>query len=95
MKRFLFLSLEDVEPIALSPVKTSNGDVVYQELVNASHKTGTPIAIVGDKGPDLHCALWAHSELWRGCHPVSLVVKTESVLFVGCLVVELDENIGS
>jgi hypothetical protein len=53
----LTLSLEDVEPIALSPVKTSNGDVVYQQLVNASHKTGTPMAIVGDKGPDLHCGV--------------------------------------
>lgn len=50
----LTLSLEDVEPITLSPVKTSNGDVVYQELMNASDKTGTPVAIVGDKGPDLN-----------------------------------------
>jgi len=54
LKEDLTLSMEDVEPITLSPVKTSNGEVVYQELVNSISKTGIPMAIVGDKGSDLN-----------------------------------------
>lgn len=48
------LSLQDVETIDLSPVKKSNGDIVYEQLTQACDKTGTPLALVGDKGSDLH-----------------------------------------
>jgi len=47
------LSHEDVEPIALWPVKKSNGDVVYQQLEAGIEKTGIPREIVSDHGTDL------------------------------------------
>lgn len=47
------LTLNDVEPIEMIPVKNSNGDVVYEQLKQAANKTGVPRAIVCDQGPDL------------------------------------------
>jgi hypothetical protein len=49
----LTLKHEDVEPIALYPVTTSNGEVVFQQLEETIEKTGLPRAIVADQGPDL------------------------------------------
>jgi len=53
---------EDVEPIALLPVKKSNGPVVYQQLAASVAQTGVPRAIVGDHGSDLK------SGIERFCH---------------------------
>jgi hypothetical protein len=47
------LSHKDVEPIALWPVKKSNGEVVYQQLEAGIEKTGIPREIVSDHGTDL------------------------------------------
>jgi hypothetical protein len=47
------LSQEDVEPIALFPVKQSNGEVVFQQLEDTIPKTGVPREIIGDQGSDL------------------------------------------
>jgi hypothetical protein len=47
------LKHEDVEPITLSPVTQSNGEVVYDQLEKSVKKTGIPRAIVGDYGSDL------------------------------------------
>lgn len=47
------LSHEDVEPIALWPVKKSNGDIVHQQLEAGIEKTGIPREIVSDHGTDL------------------------------------------
>jgi hypothetical protein len=47
------LSHQDVEPIALWPVKKSNGDVVHQQLEAGIEKTGIPREIVSDHGTDL------------------------------------------
>lgn len=47
------LSHEDVEPIALLPVKQSNGEVVWQQLEKTIEKTGVPREIIGDQGTDL------------------------------------------
>src|SRR5712691_612702 len=47
------LSHEDVEPLALVPVKASNGEVVWQQLEATIEKTGVPRAIIGDHGSDL------------------------------------------
>ena len=47
------LTHEDVEPIALLPVKKSNGDIVYEQLKEAEEKTGIPREIISDKGSDL------------------------------------------
>jgi hypothetical protein len=51
------LSHEDVEPIALLPVKKSNGEVVYQQLKETAEKTGVPREIVSDKGTDLSAGI--------------------------------------
>jgi hypothetical protein len=47
------LSQEDAEPIALFPVKQSNGEVVFQQLEDTIPKTGVPREIIGDQGSDL------------------------------------------
>lgn len=44
---------EDVEPIALCPVRQSNGEVVYQQLEDSLERTGLPREILGDQGSDL------------------------------------------
>ena len=49
----LCLKHEDVEPISLIPVKSSNGDIVWQQLEDSVKKTGVPRAIVADHGPDI------------------------------------------
>ena len=49
----LYLNFEDVEPIALFPVRKSNGEIVYEQLKQAAEKTGIPREIVGDHGPDI------------------------------------------
>ena len=51
------LSHEDVEPIALFPVKSSNGDVVFQQLEETIDKTGVPREILGDQGSDLKAGI--------------------------------------
>lgn len=47
------LKHEDVEPIDLVPVTKSNGEIVYQQLEQASKKTGIPAEIIGDHGSDI------------------------------------------
>ncbi len=44
---------EDMEPIAVLPVKKSTGEIVYQQLEAAIARTGVPRQIVGDEGSDL------------------------------------------
>jgi hypothetical protein len=51
------LTHEEMEPIALCPVRTSNGDVVYEQLEEAVKKTGVPRAVVSDHGPDLQAGI--------------------------------------
>ena len=51
------LQFADLEPIALFPVKKSNGAVVYEQLQEAAQKTGVPRAIISDGGPDLKSGL--------------------------------------
>ena len=45
------------EPIALFPVKSSNGEVVFQQLEEAVDKTGLPREILADQGPDLKAGI--------------------------------------
>ncbi|MHC4260646.1 MAG: hypothetical protein ACYSTF_09605 [Planctomycetota bacterium] len=75
------LGHEDVEPIALFPVKQSNGDVVYQQLEQTIEKTGLPREIVGDHGSDLKAGI----QKFRQVHPETCYVydikhKTAAVL---------------
>lgn len=51
------LTYEDMEPIALCPVRKSSGDIVYQQLEAAAKKTGVPREIVSDHGPDLRAGI--------------------------------------
>jgi len=47
------LSHDDVQVIDLQPIRTSTGEVVYQQLEAAAVKTGVPRLIVSDGGRDL------------------------------------------
>lgn len=49
----LCLKHEDVEPISLIPVSSSNGNIVWEQLEESVKKTGVPREIVGDHGSDL------------------------------------------
>jgi hypothetical protein len=44
---------EDVEPIALVPVRESTGEIVFNQLEEATAATGVPRQIIGDHGTDL------------------------------------------
>lgn len=75
---------EDVEPIALYPVQTSNGDVVYQQLTAATAHTGVPREILSDGGSDLQAGIakfqQAHPEtqaIYDIKHKTALVLKHE------------------
>jgi len=47
----------DVEPITLVPVEQSNGEMVYQQLEEATQKTGVPRQIIADKGSDVKAGI--------------------------------------
>lgn len=49
----LYINHEDVEPIALLPVKKSNGQIVYEQLEEVVEKTGVPRQILSDHGTDI------------------------------------------
>ena len=75
---------EHVEPIALYPVQTSNGEVVYQQLTAAVAHTGVPREILSDGGSDLQAGVaqfqQAHPEtqaLYDIKHKTALVLKHE------------------
>jgi len=48
------LKYEDTEIIDLQPVKTSTGEIVYEQFKDAFKKTGVPRAIVSDRGSDIN-----------------------------------------
>jgi len=75
---------EHVEPIALVPVQTSTGAVVYQQLTDAIAHTGVPREILSDGGSDLQAgiALFQHAHpetqaIYDIKHKTALVVKHE------------------
>lgn len=59
------LKHEDVEPIALYPVKSSTGAIVYQQLEDTIEKTGVPRAILADHGSDVKSGI----EQFLDIHP--------------------------
>lgn len=59
------LRRQDVEIIALQPVRESTGEVVAQQFRVAAQRTGVPRAIVSDDGRDLHRGL----DLYRAENP--------------------------
>lgn len=75
---------EDVEPIALYPVQTSTGEVVYQQLTAAIAHTGVPREILSDGGSDLQAGIaqfrQVHPEtqaIYDIKHKTALVLKHE------------------
>jgi len=78
------LCLEDVEPITLLPVTTSNGEVVYQQLEDTISKTGVPREIISDHGPDVKSGIGkfcdAHPEtcfIYDIKHKAATILKRE------------------
>jgi hypothetical protein len=59
------LNHEDVEPIAMFPVTSSNGQIVYQQLEQAIEHTGVPKEIISDHGSDLKKGI----EIFCNQHP--------------------------
>lgn len=75
------LSQEDVEPIALFPVRQSSGDVVFQQLGDTISKTGVPREIIGDKGTDLKSGVEKFcQEHPETCYVYDIKHKTAAVL---------------
>lgn len=75
---------EHVEPIALYPVQTSTGEVVYQQLTQAIAHTGVPREILSDGGSDLQAGIaqfqQGHPEtraIYDIKHKTALVLKHE------------------
>lgn len=75
------ISHSDVEPISLAPVKQSNGEVVFQQLEDATSKTGIPREIVSDHGSDLKSGVEKFCENHQEtCYVYDIKHKTASVL---------------
>jgi hypothetical protein len=79
-----YLTHADVEPIAISPVTQSNGEIVYQQLEEARKRTGVPREILSDQGSDLYKGIkqfcQAHPEtsfIYDVKHKVAAVLKRE------------------
>jgi hypothetical protein len=75
---------EDVEPIALYPVQTSTGEVVYPQLTTAMAHRGVPREILSDGGSDLQAGIaqfqQAHPKTQASYdikHKTALVLKHE------------------
>jgi len=63
----LTVSYEDVEPLGIVPMKTSNGELMeaeFEAILNANHGI-PPLAIVKDHGSDLRCG----GKLFSKVHP--------------------------
>lgn len=75
------LQHEDVEPLALFPVKKSNGEVVYQQLEETVKHTGVPRQIIGDQGSDLASGIEKFRQEHREtCYIYDIKHKTAAVL---------------
>lgn len=75
------LSHEDVEPIALFPVKESSGEIVWQQLEDTTEKTGVPRQIIADKGTDLRAGIERFcEEHQQTCSVYDIKHKTAAIL---------------
>jgi hypothetical protein len=61
------LTHADMEPLALYPVRHSDGSVVYQQLEQTAAKTGLPRAVLSDHGSDLKAGV----ERFGAAHPAT------------------------
>lgn len=75
------VSHKDVEIIDMIPVKRSDGKIVYEQLTEATEKTGVPREIVGDSGPDLRAGIAKFCNENPGtCYVYDIKHKTAAVL---------------
>lgn len=77
---------EDVEPIAIAPMKESKGRTVFRQLEAGSRKTGIPREILEDRGSDLKAGIEQfcrkHPEtcsIYDVKHQAAIVLKHEFV----------------
>ncbi len=59
------LELQDMDMLALIPVETSTGPIVYQQFTELAARCGAPLAILSDRGSDLKKGV----ELLQQDHP--------------------------
>ena len=77
----LYMNHEDVEPIALLPVKKSNGQIVYEQLEEAVEKTGVPRQILSDHGTDIKSGIEEFCQVHKQtCFTYDIKHKGASVL---------------
>jgi len=76
------LKYEDMEIIDVQPVKSSTGAIVYEQLKEASKKTGEPRAIVSDMGSDIKLGVRLFQEeslntvhIYDLKHKIALIMK--------------------
>jgi hypothetical protein len=76
------LKYEDMEIIDLYPVRNSTGEIVYEQLKNASKRTGEPRAIVSDMGSDIKLGVQKFQEDFESTshiydikHKIALLIK--------------------
>lgn len=71
----------DLEPIDLVPVETSNGKIVWQQLEEATLKTGVPRIIVSDYGSDLKTGIQQFCNAHPSCvHVYDIKHKTACLI---------------
>jgi len=77
----LYMNHEDVEPIALLPVKKSNGQIVYEQLEKVVEKTGVPRQILSDHGTDIKSGIEKFCQVHKQtCFTYDIKHKGASVL---------------
>lgn len=76
------LKYEDTEIIDLQPVEKSTGEIVYEQIKEASKKTGTPKTIVSDMGSDIKLGVKKFQEespetksVYDLKHKIALIIK--------------------
>jgi len=79
------LRYEDLEPIDLFPVDTSNGEIVWQQLEKTAVKTGIPRVIVSDYGPDLKSGIEKFCDTHSHCTPIYDIKHKTACLLKGIL----------
>ncbi len=76
----LYLTHEDVEPLALIPVEKSNGEIVFQQLEQTVEKTGVPKQIVSDHGTDIKSGAEKFCEKYDTVHIYDFKHKGAAIL---------------
>ncbi len=75
------LTHEDVEPIALFPVRHSNGGIAHQQLAETIEKTDVPRQIVADYGSDIKSGVEKFClEHDHTCYTYDIKHKTAAIL---------------